>query len=120
MKKLLLFLICVFVAKLSFSQIQFGGIDFRTSDKQKYFAIGAVSSAVSYTISHDYFKSIDPKSAKKKALFASALTTLSLGIIKESIDFTQTRFNWNADDYGKDLFTALLGGCAISVSISLF
>jgi hypothetical protein len=120
MKKLLLFLICLFIAKLSFCQNRAIGIDFTTSDKQKYFAIGAVSSAVSYTICNDYFRSIEPKSARRKALFASALTTLTLGILKESIDLTQTEFNWNADDYGKDLFTAMLGGCTVSVTISLF
>ena len=113
-----LFFFCIMLK--SNAQFNTSGIDFKSSDKQKYFAIGAVSSAVSYTIYNDYFRSIDPKTSRKKALLASAFTTLTLGFLKESLDFTQSGFNWNADDYGKDLATALLGGCTISFSISLF
>ena len=68
----------------------------------------------------DEFPSDMGYEAAKKALLASAFTTLTLGLLKESLDFTQSGFNWNADDYGKDLATALLGGCTISFSISLF
>ncbi len=121
MKNLKLLLICMLISmKSAFGQMDQMGINFNSPDKQKYLAIGTITSAVSYKIFNDFYKIADPKTSRKKAFIASTLTTLGLGIIKESLDFVQTGYRWNADDYGKDLCTALIGGCMVTVSFTIF
>lgn len=121
MKNFNLLLICMLISmKSAFCQMDQIGINFNSPDKQKYLAIGTVTSAVSYKIFNDFYKITDPKSSRKKALIASTLTTLGFGIIKESLDFIQTGYRWNADDYGKDLCAALIGGCVVTVSFTIF
>ncbi len=121
MKSLYLILLFTFCSVQSgFSQSNDFSINLNTIDKQKYLAVGIITSTVGYKIYHDHYKLIDPKTAHKKAFLASTLTTLGIGLLKETLDFTQTGFNWNSDDYGKDLFTAVMGGCAVTFTIQLF
>lgn len=121
MKSIYLFLlITMFSIKTGWSQSNDLSINLNSIDKQKYLAVGIITSTVGYKIYHDYYRLADPKKAHKKAFIASTLTTLGIGLLKETLDFTQNGFNWQADDYGKDLITAVMGGCIVTVTFSLF
>ena len=79
-------------------------------DKQMHFAAGTITGSLGY--SYIYNKTKD----RKKAFTAGILTSIGVGILKESLDATQLR---NKFDF-KDLAATTLGGITINVTINLF
>ena len=79
-------------------------------DKQMHFAAGTITGTLGYE--YVYGKTKD----RKKAFAAGILTSIGVGILKESLDATQPK---NKFDF-KDLAATTLGGITINVTINLF
>ena len=79
-------------------------------DKQMHFVAGTITGTLGYN--YVYSKTKD----RKKAFIAGVITSIAVGICKETLDATQPG---NKFDF-KDLATTTLGGITIGVTINLF
>ena len=79
-------------------------------DKQMHFVAGTITG----TLGYDYVYSKTKN--RKNAFAAGILTSIGVGILKESFDATRPK---NKFDF-KDLAATTLGGITINVTINLF
>ena len=79
-------------------------------DKQLHFAAGTITGTLGYE--YVYSKTKD----RKKAFAAGVLTSMAVGIFKESLDATQPGNKFDL----KDLAATTLGGITVSFTINLF
>ena len=79
-------------------------------DKQMHFVAGTITGALGYN--YVYSKTKD----RKKAFIAGVVTSIAVGILKESLDATQPKNKFDL----KDLAATTLGGITINVTINLF
>jgi len=79
-------------------------------DKQMHFVAGTITGTLGYN--YVYSKTKD----RKKAFVAGIITSIAVGICKESLDATQPGNNFDL----KDLAATTLGGITIGITINLF
>ena len=79
-------------------------------DKQMHFAAGTITGTLGYE--YVYSKTKD----RKKAFAAGVLTSMAVGIFKESLDATRPGNKFDL----KDLTATTLGGITVSFTINLF
>jgi hypothetical protein len=98
-------------------------LDLRSPDKQKYLGSGAVIGGACYSLYFTHFTQnanrTNASKVKIKSFIASNATVLGLTLIKEVYDYKVSGFNINADDYGLDLASALLGCLSVNICIPL-
>jgi len=79
-------------------------------DKQMHFAAGTITGSLGY--SYIYGKTKD----RKKAFIAGVITSIAVGICKETLDSTQPGNKFDL----RDLTATTLGGITVGVTINLF
>jgi uncharacterized protein YfiM (DUF2279 family) len=79
-------------------------------DKQMHFVAGTITGTLGYN--YVYSKTKD----RKKAFVAGIITSIAVGICKESLDATQPGNKFDL----KDLATTTLGGITVGIVINLF